>query len=184
MVNLLLAVIYAAFISLGLPDALLGSAWPSMYKIMDVPVSYAGVVSMIISCGTVVSSFMSDRVVRKLGTHLVSVISVALTALGLFGFSVSGAFWQLCVWAVPYGLGAGSIDAALNNYVALHYSSAHMNWLHCFWGLGAMAGPYIMGACLTNGLPFGSGYRTVFYIQIVLTVVLILSRPLWKKTIR
>lgn len=181
MVNLLLAVIYAAFISLGLPDALLGSAWPSMYKIMDVPVSYAGVVSMIISCGTVISSFMSDRVVRKLGTHLASVISVALTALGLFGFSVSGAFWQLCVWAVPYGLGAGSIDAALNNYVALHYSSAHMNWLHCFWGLGAMAGPYIMGACLTNGLPFGSGYRTVFYIQIVLTVVLILSRPLWKK---
>lgn len=181
MVNLLLAVIYAAFISLGLPDALLGSAWPSMYKIMDVPVSYAGVVSMIISCGTVISSFMSDRVVRKLGTHLVSVISVALTALGLFGFSVSGTFWQLCVWAVPYGLGAGSIDAALNNYVALHYSSAHMNWLHCFWGLGAMAGPYIMGACLTNGLPFGSGYRTVFYIQIVLTVVLILSRPLWKK---
>lgn len=181
MVNLLLAVIYAAFISLGLADALLGSAWPSMYKIMNVPVSYAGIVSMIISCGTVVSSFMSDRVVRKLGTQLVSVVSVALTALGLFGFSVSGAFWQLCVWAVPYGLGAGSIDAALNNYVALHYSSAHMNWLHCFWGLGAMAGPYIMGACLTNGLPFGSGYRTVFYIQIVLTAVLIFSRPLWKK---
>lgn len=181
MVNLLLAVIYAAFISLGLPDALLGSAWPSMYKLMDVPVSYAGIVSMVISCGTVISSFMSDRVVRKLGTHLVSVVSVALTALGLFGFSVSGAFWQLCVWAVPYGLGAGSIDAALNNYVALHYRSGHMNWLHCFWGLGAMAGPYIMGACLTHGLPFGSGYRTVFYIQVVLTVILLFSRPLWKK---
>ena len=181
MVNLLLAVIYAAFISLGLPDALLGSAWPSMYPVMHVPVSYAGIVSMIISGGTVVSSLMSDRVVRRLGTHLVTVISVALTALGLFGFSVSGAFWQLCVWAVPYGLGAGSIDAALNNYVALHYRSGHMNWLHCFWGLGAMAGPYIMGACLTNGLPFGAGYRTVFAIQVILTVILILSRPLWKK---
>lgn len=181
MVNLLLAVIYAAFISLGLPDALLGSAWPSMYPVMHVPVSYAGIVSMIISGGTVVSSLMSDRVVRRLGTHLVTVISVALTALGLFGFSVSGAFWQLCVWAVPYGLGAGSIDAALNNYVALHYRSGHMNWLHCFWGLGAMVGPYIMGACLTNGLPFGAGYRTVFAIQAILTVILILSRPLWKK---
>ena len=151
MFSLLLAVIYAAFISLGLPDALLGSAWPTMYRVMNVPVSYAGIVSMIISCGTVISSLMSDRAVRRLGTHLVTVISVGLTALGLFGFSSAGAFWQLCVWAVPYGLGAGSVDAALNNYIALYYRSGHMNWLHCFWGLGAMAGPYIMGACLTGG---------------------------------
>ena len=134
MFSLLLAVIYAAFISLGLPDALLGSAWPTMYRVMNVPVSYAGIVSMIISCGTVISSLMSDRAVRRLGTHLVTVISVGLTALGLFGFSSAGAFWQLCVWAVPYGLGAGSVDAALNNYIALYYRSGHMNWLHCFWG--------------------------------------------------
>lgn len=182
MFSLLLAVIYAAFISLGLPDALLGSAWPTMYRVMNVPVSYAGIVSMIISCGTVISSLMSDRAVRRLGTHLVTVISVGLTALGLFGFSSAGAFWQLCVWAVPYGLGAGSVDAALNNYIALYYRSGHMNWLHCFWGLGAMAGPYIMGACLTGGYSFGAGYRVVFFIQLALTIVLVLSRPLWKKT--
>ena len=178
MFSLLLAVIYAAFISLGLPDALLGSAWPTMYRVMNVPVSYAGIVSMIISCGTVISSLMSDRAVRRLGTHLVTVISVGLTALGLFGFSSAGAFWQLCVWAVPYGLGAGSVDAALNNYIALYYRSGHMNWLHCFWGLGAMAGPCIMGACLTGGYSFGAGYRVVFFIQLALTIVLVLSRPL------
>lgn len=182
MFSLLLAVIYAAFISLGLPDALLGSAWPTMYRVMNVPVSYAGIVSMIISCGTVISSLMSDRAVRRLGTHLVTVISVGLTALGLFGFSSAGAFWQLCVWAVPYGLGAGSVDAALNNYIALYYRSGHMNWLHCFWGLGAMAGPHIMGACLTGGYSFGAGYRVVFFIQLALTIVLVFSRPLWKKT--
>lgn len=167
MFSLLLAVIYAAFISLGLPDALLGSAWPTMYRVMNVPVSYAGIVSMIISCGTVISSLMSDRAVRRLGTHLVTVISVGLTALGLFGFSSAGAFWQLCVWAVPYGLGAGSVDAALNNYIALYYRSGHMNWLHCFWGLGAMAGPYIMGACLTGGYSFGAAsMASLFYIGI------------------
>lgn len=123
MIQLLLAIIYLAFISLGLPDSLLGSAWPVMYGQMNVPVSYAGIISMIIAAGTVVSSLQSDRLTKKLGTGKVTAISVGITALALFGFSVSGSFWMLCLWAVPYGLGAGSVDASLNNYVALHFAS-------------------------------------------------------------
>ncbi len=140
MIHLLLAIIYLAFISLGLPDAVLGAAWPSIYPQFGVPVSYIGVVSMIIAFGTVVSSLQSDRLIRALGTGKVTAISVGMTAAALFGFSISSAFWQLCLWAVPYGLGAGSVDAALNNYVALHYKSRHMSWLHCMWGIGAAAG--------------------------------------------
>ena len=136
MASLLLAVIYAAFISLGLPDSLLGSAWPIMQQALDVPLSYAGVVTMIITGGTIVSSLLSDRFIHRFGTGTVTAVSVAMTAVALFGFSVSNAFWMLCLWAIPYGLGAGAIDAALNNYVALHYSSRHMSWLHAFWGIG------------------------------------------------
>ena len=180
MVHLLLVIIYLAFISLGLPDSLLGAAWPSMYGRLSVPVSYAGVISMIIALGTVVSSLCSDRLTRKLGTGLVTTLSVALTALALFGFSISNSFVLLCLWAVPYGLGAGSIDAALNNYVALHYASRHMSWLHCMWGVGASLGPYIMGAALTGGLGWSMGYRAVAAIQLVITLVLMLSLPLWK----
>ena len=135
MIHLLLAIIYLSFISLGLPDGLLGSAWPSMYPDFAVPVSYAGVVSMIVAAGTIVSSLMSDRLTYKLGTGKVTAISVAMTAMALWGFGTSSAFWMLCLWAIPYGLGAGSVDAALNNYVALHYSSRHMSWLHCMWGV-------------------------------------------------
>ena len=138
MVHLLLAIIYLSFISLGLPDALLGAAWPSMYPQFDVPVSYAGIISMIIALGTVVSSLQSDRLTRTLGTGRVTAISVGMTAAALFGFSISTQFWMLCLWAIPYGLGAGSVDAALNNYVALHYRSRHMSWLHCMWGIGTM----------------------------------------------
>ena len=138
MVQLLLPIIYISFISLGLPDSLLGSAWPSMYPALGVPVSYAGLISMIISFGTIVSSLNSDRLTRALGTGKVTALSVAMTAAALFGFSVSTQFWMLCLWAVPYGLGAGSVDAALNNYVALHYKSRHMSWLHCMWGIGTM----------------------------------------------
>ena len=138
MVNILLAVIYMAFISLGLPDSLLGAAWPSMYTEFGVPLSYAGVVSMIIAFGTIVSSLQSDRMTRKLGTGMVTAISVAMTAMALFGFSFSHSFIALCLWAIPYGLGAGSVDASLNNYVALHYESRHMSWLHCMWGVGVM----------------------------------------------
>lgn len=180
MASLLLAIIYIAFISLGLPDAVLGSAWPSMYSEMQVPVFYAGIISMIISSGTVVSSLMSDRVIRRFSTHAVTTVSVAMTAAALLGFSVSSAFWQLCLWAIPYGLGAGSVDAALNNYIALHYKSRHMSWLHCFWGLGAMLGPYIVGAYLTNNLRWNNGYLTVGLIQLALVVGIALSRSLWK----
>lgn len=180
MIQLLLPIIYLAFISLGLPDALLGSAWPTMYTEFNVPVSYAGIISMIIALGTIVSSLQSDRLTRALGTGRVTSISVAMTAAALFGFSVSHSFWLLCLWAIPYGLGAGSVDAALNNYVALHYESRHMSWLHCMWGIGATAGPYIMGFALSSGQPWNSGYLYIAILQIALTAVLIFSLPLWK----
>lgn len=180
MVHLLLGVIYISFISLGLPDSLLGSAWPSMYGEFGVPVSYAGIISMIIAAGTIISSLQSDRLTRKLGTGKVTAISVAMTALALFGFSTSHTFWMLCLWAVPYGLGAGSVDASLNNYVALHYESRHMSWLHCMWGVGASVGPYIMGYAMTGGHGWNAGYAYIAVLQSVLTVILIFSLPLWK----
>ena len=181
MFHLLLSVIYLAFISLGLPDALLGSAWPSMYPVFHVPVSYAGIISMIIAAGTVISSLQSDRLTKKLGTGKITAISVATTAVALFGFSVSHSFIALCLWAVPYGLGGGSVDAALNNYVALHYESRHMSWLHCMWGVGASIGPYIMGYALSNKQGWSMGYRYISIFQIGLTAILIISLPLWKQ---
>ena len=181
MVHLLLAIIYLAFISLGLPDALLGAAWPSMYPQFDVPVSYAGIISMIIALGTVVSSLQSDRLTKKLGTGKVTALSVCMTAMALFGFAASHSFGMLCLWAIPYGLGAGSVDASLNNYVALHYESRHMSWLHCMWGVGASAGPYIMGYALTAGWGWNSGYHIIAVLQIVLTAILLCSLPLWKQ---
>lgn len=184
MFTLLLVIIYISFISLGLPDSLLGSAWPSMYGQFDVPVSYAGIVSMIIAGGTIISSLFSDKIIRKLGTGRVTAISVAMTAIALFGFSISTQFWMLCLWSIPYGLGAGSVDTALNNFVALHYKARHMSWLHCFWGIGATVGPYIMGACLTRGSTWNWGYRIISILQISLTAILIFSLPLWKKTSR
>lgn len=180
MIHLLLAVIYLSFISLGLPDSLLGSAWPAMYGEFGVPVSYAGIISMIIAAGTILSSLQSDRLTRKLGTGKVTVISVAMTAVALFGFSFSNSFWILCFWAIPYGLGAGSVDASLNNYVALNYASRHMSWLHCMWGVGASLGPYIMGYAMTGGQGWNSGYGYIAVLQIVLTIILIFSLPLWK----
>lgn len=181
MFQLLLLMIYLSFISLGLPDSLLGSAWPTMYPQLGVPVSYAGIISMIIAAGTILSSLQSDRLTRRLGTGKVTAISVAVTAAALFGFSISGSFWQLCLWAIPYGLGAGSVDASLNNYVALHYQSRHMSWLHCMWGVGASLGPYIMGHVMTGGGTWAAGYRTIAGIQLVLTILLFLSLPLWKE---
>ena len=180
MFQLLLIIIYLSFISLGLPDSLLGAAWPTMYPQLGVPVSYAGVISLIIAAGTVVSSLQSDRLTRRFGTGRVTAFSVATTAVALFGFSVSSRFWQLCLWAIPYGLGAGSVDASLNNYVALHYKSKHMSWLHCMWGVGASAGPYIMGFVMTHGGSWSGGYRSIALIQIVLTAILFCSLPLWK----
>lgn len=180
MISLLLAVIYVSFISLGLPDSLLGSAWPVMYSDFKVPVSYAGIISMIIAMGTVVSSLQSDRLTKKLGCGLVTAISVGMTAAALFGFSISHSFLLLCLWAIPYGLGAGSVDASLNNYVALHFASRHMSWLHCMWGVGASAGPYIMSYALTGGKGWNGGYGMIAVIQVVLTLILFLSLPLWK----
>lgn len=178
----LIAIIYTAFISLGLPDSLLGSAWPVMHEELGVSVSYMGIISMIISGGTIISSLFSDRLIRKFGAGLVTAVSVFLTAAALFGFSISNSFVFLCLWAVPYGLGAGAVDAALNNYVALHYSSRHMNWLHCFWGVGAAVSPYIMSYCLTSGYGWNNGYLSVSIVQIVLTALLFISLPLWKRS--
>ena len=180
MFHLLLVVIYLSFISLGLPDSLLGAAWPVIYPEFGVPVSYAGTISMIIAAGTIVSSLQSDRLTRLLGTGKVTALSVALTAVALFGFSISHSYGMLCLWAIPYGLGAGSVDASLNNYVALHYASRHMSWLHCMWGLGASLGPYIMGFALTGGLGWNMGYRIIALLQFVLTLALVFSLPLWK----
>lgn len=181
MTHLLIAIIYLAFISLGLPDAVFGGSWPTMYQEFGVPVSFAGIVTIIISLGTIVSSLMSDRMTYKLGTGKVTAISVATTAIALFGFSMSHSFIELCLWSIPYGLGAGGVDASLNNYVAVHYSSRIMSWLHCMWGLGAMTGPYVLGFVLTGGGIWNTGYKLIALIQVVLTVVLVASLPLWKK---
>lgn len=181
MIHLLLIIIYLAFISLGLPDSLLGSAWPTMYQEFSVPVSYAGGISMIIAVGTIISSLQSDRLTRKFGTGKVTAASVLMTAVALFGFSISHSYAVLCLWAIPYGLGAGSVDASLNNYVALHYASRHMSWLHCMWGVGASLSPYIMGYALTGGQGWNMGYRYIAILQVALTAILIFSLPLWKK---
>ena len=181
MFSLLLAVIYLAFISLGLPDSLLGSVWPTIYQEFNVPVSYAGAIFMIISAGTIFSSLQSDRLTKLLGTGKVTAFSVLMTAVALWGFSISSSYWMLVLWAIPYGLGAGSVDASLNNYVALNYKSHHMSWLHCMWGVGASIGPYIMSFALLNGQTWNMGYRYISLIQVVLTIIIMLSLPLWKK---
>jgi fucose permease len=180
MATLLLPIIYLAFISLGLPDSLLGSAWPVLHHELNVPVSYAGIISMIIAFSTVISSLNSDRLTKKFGAGLVTAVSVAITCLSLFGFSVSHSFWLLCLIAIPYGLGGGSVDAALNNYVALHYKSRHMSWLHCMWGVGAASGPYLMGFALSRQNSWNMGYRYVGIFQVVLTAILFVSLPIWK----
>lgn len=181
MFHLLLAVIYLAFISLGLPDSLLGAAWPQMFPQFGVPVSCAGIVSMIIAFGTIVSSLQCERLSSLLGTGKVTAFSVLVTAAALFGFSTCGSFWQLCLWAIPYGLGAGCVDASLNNYVALHYASRHMSWLHCMWGVGASAGPHIMGWALSGGHGWSAGYRYISAIQICLAALLFVALPLWRR---
>ncbi len=181
MASLLLAVIYLIFISLGLPDSLLGSGWPSMQVDFGVPSSYAGFVSMTISCMTVISALLSPRMIRKFQTKWIVIVSIGLTVLGLIGFSFSGQYWMLFVAAVPYGLGAGCIDASVNHYVANHYSSSVMNFLHCFYGIGAVISPYIMSQALKLAR-WNEGYRWTAYIQFGILLVCVLSLPLWKKT--
>lgn len=181
MFHLLLAIIYLSFISLGLPDSLLGAAWPSIYPEFQVPVSYAGTLFMVISAGTILSSLASDRLTRRFGTGKVTAFSVLTTAIALFGYSISTKYWMLFFWSIPYGLGAGSVDASLNNYVALHYKSWHMNWLHCMWGVGASIGPYILSYALTSNGQWERGYRYISVLQLILTMILMVSLPLWKK---
>ena len=181
MASLLLALIYVCFISLGLPDSLLGSAWPVLHREISVPVSFAGIVSATICAGTILSSLFSDKLLRKFGAGKMTAVSIALTAMGLFGFSGSDRFWLLMLWAIPYGLGAGGVDAVLNNYVALHYKPQHMSWLHCMWGVGASISPYIMSFSLLRFDSWNNGYLFVAVIQAVLSAGIFLSIPLWKK---
>ncbi len=181
MITLLLLIIYLSFISLGLPDSLLGSAWPAIRADMALPVSYAGILSFIITVGTIVSSFLSEKVIRRFGTGAVTAVSVTMTAIALLGFSMSPGFVWLCFLAVPLGLGAGSVDAALNNFVALYYKANHMSWLHCFWGVGATAGPIVMSFFLDRAGGWKMGYRTIGVIQVCLVIILFISLPLWKK---
>ncbi len=181
MITLLLVIIYLSFISLGLPDSLLGSAWPAMRTDMALPVSFAGILSFIITGGTIISSLLSSKVIRRFGTGKVTAVSVGMTAFALMGFSMSPGFLWLCILAVPLGLGAGSVDAALNNFVALHYKASHMSWLHCFWGVGATAGPIIMSLFLSREAGWKIGYRTIGIIQVCLVIILFASLPLWRK---
>ncbi|MBQ8978696.1 MAG: MFS transporter [Oscillospiraceae bacterium] len=181
MMGLLLAVIYLAFVSLGLPDSLLGSGWPAMQNDFNVPSSYAGYVSMSISFMTIVSALLAPALIRKLPTHRIVSISISLTVIGLLGFSFSTSYPMLFLFVIPYGLGAGSVDSALNNYVAKHYSSRVMNFLHCFYGVGAMISPYIMSLALSKA-HWNEGYRWTAYLQSGILLLCILSAPVWKKS--
>lgn len=179
--SIFIAIIYVAFISLGLPDSLLGSAWPVMHVDLGTSLSSAGIITMIISVCTIFSALMTDKVVKRLGTGTTTAVSILLTACAMLAFSFSASLWQLCIFAIPYGLGAGAIDTCLNDYVATHLSSKHMNWLHCCWGIGATISPYIMGYCLTGGNSWHGGYRIVSVIQFFIAFFIFLSIPLWSK---
>ena len=181
MTTLLLAIIYICFISLGLPDSLLGSAWPVLHREIGAPVSYAGIISMIIFAGTIIASLFSDKLLRRFGAGLVTAVSTAMTATALLGFSVSSRFWMLIIFAIPYGLGAGAIDAILNNFVALHFKAQHMSWLHCMWGVGASISPYVMSFALIRINSWSWGYLIVAIIQMTLAAMIFISLPLWKK---
>ena len=181
MATILLVFIYIFYIGLGVPDSLLGAAWPAIYSELSVPVSYASFISSIISCGTVFSSLFSTRVIAKLGTPRVTVLSTSLTAIALLGFSCSHNFLWLCICGIPLGIGAGSIDTALNNYVALHYTSMQINFLHCFYGVGVTISPYLMSLALSDNMNWRGGYRTVFFIQLNIAALSVISLPIWKK---
>lgn len=181
MYSLLLALIYLSFISLGLPDSLLGSAWPEMQQSINAPLSYGGILSFLITGGTILSSLGSGFLIRRFQTGWITLCSVLMTAIALWGFSQSNHFFALCFWCIPYGLGAGAVDAVLNHFVALRYEARHMNWLHCFWGIGATAGPSVMGYCISKNLGWQTGYGSIAIFQIILVGILFFSLPLWKK---
>lgn len=180
MYTLLIAIIYLAFISLGLPDSLLGSAWPVMHRDIDASISFMGIIAMVISGGTIISSLLSNKLTHKFGTKWVTTLSIFLTAVALLGFSYSNSIILILLFAIPYGFGAGAIDAALNNYVAQHYSSKHMSWLHCFWGVGTIISPFVMSYALNNS-SWKVGYRIIAFIQLGIGFVLLLSMPIWNK---
>lgn len=181
MLTVLLVIIYIAFISLGLPDAILGSAWPMIYEEFNVPISAAGIATMIICGGTILSSFWSGKLIKRFGTGKVTAGSVFLTAIALLGTCMAPNFLWICLLGIPMGIGAGAVDAALNNFVALHYEARHMNWLHCFWGIGATAGPLVMSAYLAQQGSWRMGYGAIGIFQAVLVVGILASLPLWKK---
>ena len=181
MATLLLIIIYLAFVGLGLPDSAFGTAWPAIYTEFGLPFSYGSIVTTLVTCGTICSSIFSARVIARFGTGKVTAVSTAMTAMALLGYSVSGALWMLCLLAIPLGLGAGAVDSGLNNYVALHYSSAQMNLLHCFYGIGITVSPYLMSRFLATDADWQGGYRMASLIQIAIAAVLFLALPLWKK---
>ncbi|WP_379131187.1 MFS transporter [Paenibacillus sp. sgz500958] len=181
MATFFLIIIYMAFISLGLPDSMLGAAWPVMQVEYGAPVDLAGLLSMIIVAGTIISSLSSEVILKRLGTGMVTFISVAFTAAALLGFALAPSVIWLALFALPLGLGAGSVDTGLNNYVATHYKAHHMSWLHCFWGVGAMLGPIIMSGYISGGSSWRSGYMTVAIVQFVLVALLFFTLPLWKR---
>ena len=181
MTTILLIIIYIAFIGLGIPDSLFGTAWPAVYTEFRLPISFASIVTMVISCGTIVASMVSARVIRRFGTNLVSAFSTAMTAAALLGFTLSGNFWLLCLCAVPLGLGEGAIDTALNNYVAIHYSAVHMSFLHCFYGIGVSVSPYLLSLVMQGKEGWRGGYRLAFGIQLAITLILFVTLPVWKK---
>lgn len=180
MYSLLIAVIYLIFISLGLPDSLLGSGWPAMHAAFSVPSSYAGYVSMAISFMTIISALLSPIMIKRFHTKWIVIVSIFLTVMGLIGFSISTSYAMLFVFAVPYGMGAGAIDASVNHYVANNYSGSVMNFLHCFYGVGAVISPNIMAVALSKA-SWNEGYRWTAYIQIFILLICIISLPLWKK---
>lgn len=181
MATALLIIIYIAFIGLGIPDSLFGTAWPAIYSEFELPISFGSFVTIIISCGTVLSSMISSKIISRLGTNKVSAYSTLLTALALLGFSFAPNLWVMCFWAIILGIGAGAIDVALNNYVAIHYSATHMSFLHCFYGVGVSASPYILSLVIAGNFGWRGGYRIAFAIQLIITLLLFLSLPLWRK---
>ena len=181
MATALLIIIYIAFIGLGIPDSLFGTAWPAIYSEFELPISFGSFVTIIISCGTVLSSVISSKIISRLGTNKVSAYSTLLTALALLSFSFAPNLWVMCFWAIILGVGAGAIDVALNNYVAIHYSATHMSFLHCFYGVGVSVSPYILSLVIAGNFGWRGGYRIAFAIQLIITLLLFLSLPLWRK---
>lgn len=178
MATVILLVIYIAFIGLGIPDSLFGTAWPAIYPEFGADVGSAGFVTLIISGCTVISSLFAARIINRFGVGIAAAFSTALTAAALLGFSLSNSLYVLCLLSVPLGLGAGCIDSGLNNYVALHYKASHMSFLHCFYGIGVTLSPYLMSLALAGG-QWRRGYRFAFYIQLAITVVLLIAIPFW-----